>query len=100
MIEAQVPVSSAVVPIEMGSQSLPIELGAQNLAYQNTEAIAVTAITPPVEVVTVGSPDGDGLSLTPSEEAVGCCVWCCLCLRLAWDCFCCLCLGCILELLG
>ena len=103
VIEGQVPVSSAILPIEMGSQSLPTELGAQNLGYQNAETTAITVITPSaMEVVTVGSPDGDGLSLTPSEEAVGCCVLCCLCLKLAWDCFCCLwdCVSCILELLG
>eukprot|EP00112_Aurelia_sp_Birch-Aquarium-sp1_P012873 Seg2713.8 transcript_id=Seg2713.8/GoldUCD/mRNA.D3Y31 product="hypothetical protein" protein_id=Seg2713.8/GoldUCD/D3Y31 len=104
MVEGQVPVSSAVVPIDMHSQSLPIEMGAQNLAYQHTEAVEIAVITPSaVEVVTVGNPDGDGLSLTPSEEEeLGCCMLCCLCLRLAWDCFCCLweCLSCIMECLG
>ena len=98
MVGDQMPVSSAVVPMNMGGQSLPIQMGAPNLGYQHTETVTAITVINPSAVQVTENPVHD---VMPSEEERGFCFWCCLCLNLTWDCLCCLCkcLCCIISCL-
>ena len=86
MVEGRMPISIAVAPINMESESLPVQIGAPNLAYQHTEVhTTVTVINPaPLQVVTVGNPDGGEASSTPTEEEGKALKYFCCCLEWTW----------------